>query len=31
MCKSMNARHVGKQPATDPVYVGRPGKWAISS
>ena len=27
MCKVMNARHVGKRPATDRVYVGRPSKW----
>src|SRR5216684_3422658 len=27
MCKVMNARLVGKQPATDRVYIGRPSKW----
>jgi hypothetical protein len=27
MCVVMNARHVGKRPATDRVYVGRPSKW----
>src|ERR1700674_4289922 len=27
MCKVMNARHVGKKPAIDRVYVGRPSKW----
>jgi hypothetical protein len=27
MCEVMNARHVGKQPAADRVYVGRPSKW----
>ena len=27
MCKVMNARRVGKQPAADRVYVGRPSKW----
>jgi len=27
MCVVMNARHVGKHPATDRVYVGRPSKW----
>jgi hypothetical protein len=27
MCKVMNARQVGKRPATDRVYVGHPSKW----
>jgi hypothetical protein len=27
MCKVMNARQVGKRPAADRVYVGRPTKW----
>src|SRR6202049_172775 len=27
MCVVMNARHVGKKPAIDRVYVGRPSKW----
>ncbi len=27
MCKVMNARQVGKHPAPDRVYVGRPSKW----
>jgi hypothetical protein len=27
MCVVLNARHVGKRPATDRVYVGRPSKW----
>jgi hypothetical protein len=31
MCKVMNAKQIGKQPATDRVYAGRPSKWAIRS
>jgi hypothetical protein len=27
MCKALNARQVGKQPAEGRVYVGRPSKW----
>jgi hypothetical protein len=27
MCKVLNVRQVGKQPAADRVYVGRPSKW----
>lgn len=27
MSKILNVRHVGKQPATGRVYVGRPSKW----
>jgi hypothetical protein len=27
MCKALNAKRVGKRPAADRVYVGRPGKW----
>ena len=27
MCRVLNARQGGKQPATDRVYVGRPSKW----
>ena len=27
MCRVLNARQVGKQPAADRVYVGRPSKW----
>jgi hypothetical protein len=27
MCKVMNARHVGRRPTSDRVYVGRPTKW----
>ena len=27
MCKVLNARQVGKRPAADRVYVGRPSKW----
>jgi hypothetical protein len=27
MCKILNARHVGKRPMPDRVYVGRPSKW----
>jgi hypothetical protein len=27
MCKVLNARRVGKRPAPDRVYVGRPSKW----
>lgn len=27
MCKILNARRVGKRPAPDRVYVGRPTKW----
>jgi len=28
MCKVLNARGVGKHPAPDRVYVGRPSKWS---
>jgi len=31
MCKVLNARQVGKRPAVDSIYVGRPSKWAIRS
>ena len=27
MCKVLNARQVGRKPAPDRVYVGRPSKW----
>ncbi len=27
MCEVLNARQVGKRPAPDRVYVGRPSKW----
>ena len=27
MCKVLNARQVGKRPAPDRIYVGRPSKW----
>jgi hypothetical protein len=27
MCKVLNARRVGRRPAPDCVYVGRPSKW----
>jgi hypothetical protein len=31
MCKVLNAREVGKRPAPDRVYVGRPSKGATRS
>jgi hypothetical protein len=27
MCKVLNARQVGRQPAANRIYVGRPSKW----
>jgi Domain of unknown function (DUF4326) len=27
MCKVLNARRIGRKPAPDRVYVGRPSKW----